>query len=160
MISSPDITLALARGRWGGIPFCRQRTVRARRLLFFPRGFPNLSQRAVSAIYRIVIGNWQSRDVVIGSGSLAWLTPKQIPFASIGVSSNNGKVRAGADILVSHTGWNYDQVPGIHLDVAAVLAADPQGRSTAINSQGFMRGAVIMSEGIDAVSPRVGPVVL
>jgi len=97
---------------------------------------------------------------VIGSGSLAWLTSEQIPFASIGVSSNNGKVRAGADILVSHTGWNYDHVPGIHLDVAAVLAADSQGRSATINSQRFMRGAVIMSEGIDAVSPRVGPVVL
>jgi len=97
---------------------------------------------------------------VIGSGSLARLTSEQIPFASIGVSSNNGKVRAGADILVSHTGWNYDHVPGIHLDVAAVLAADSQGRSTTVNSQRFMRGAVIMSEGIDAISPRVGPVVL
>ena len=97
---------------------------------------------------------------MIGSGALAWETSEQIPLASTGVSANDGKVRAGADILVSYTGWNYDHVPGIHLDVAAVLAADSQGRSTTINSQRFMRGAVIMSEGIDAVSPRVGPVVL
>ena len=121
---------------------------------------PNLSQWTLGAVDRIVVWNWQSRDVVIGSGALAWETSEQIPLASTGVSANDGKVRAGADILVRYTGRNYDHVPGIHLDVAAVLAADSQGRSSTINSQRFMRGAVIMSEGIDAVSPRVGPVVL
>jgi hypothetical protein len=123
-------------------------------------GFPNLSQRAVSAIYRIVIWNWQSRDVVIGSEALARKTSEQIPLASTGVSSNNGKIRAGTDVSVSHAGWNYDHIPGMQVDVLAVLAADSQGRSTAINRKRFMRCAVIMSKGIDAVLPRVGPIVL
>ena len=76
MNSSPDITLALTRERRrafhsGG----RGLPVRAD-YLFSPRGFPNLSQRAVSAVDRIVIGNWQSRDVVIGFWPLARQTSK------------------------------------------------------------------------------------
>ena len=96
---------------------------------------------------------------MIGSGSLACPTPKQIPLASARVSSNNGKVRAGADFLVRYAGWNYDHVPSIHLDIAAVLAANSQSRSATINSERFVRCAVVMRKGIDAVSPRVGPVV-
>ena len=100
--------------------------------------FPDLSQRTVGAVDWIVVWNWQSRDPLIGSGSLAWLTSEQIPFASIGVGSNNGKVRAGADLLVSNPGWNHDDVAGVHLDVTALLGADSQGRSTTINAKRFM----------------------
>ena len=122
--------------------------------------FPNLSQWTLRAVDWIVVWNWQSRDSMIGAGALAWETAEQIPFASIRVRADNGKVRAGTDILVSHTSWNYDRVSGIHLDVTAMLAADSQGRSTTIDSQRFMRCAVIMRERINAVSPRVSPVVL
>jgi len=96
---------------------------------------------------------------VIGFRPLARPTPKQIPLASVRVSSNNGEVRAGADFLVRYAGWNYDHIPSIHLDIAAALAANSQSRSATINSERFVRCAVVMSEGIDAVSPRVGPVV-
>ena len=61
---------------------------------------------------------------------------------------------------MSNPGWNHDDVAGVHLDVAALLGADSQGRSTTINAKRFMRGAVIMSKGIDTVSPRIGPIVL
>src|SRR5262249_2543967 len=158
VISSPNITLALARARCTAFDSVGRGPSRERRLLFFACSLPDPSQGTVSAVYRIVVWNWQSRDAVIGFWSLARLTPKKIPLASIGISSNNGVVRTGADFLVSHTGWNYDHVPGIHLDVAAALAAESQCRRTAINSKRFMRCAVVMSKGINAVSPRVGPV--
>ena len=122
--------------------------------------FPDLSQRTFRAIDRIVIGDWQTGDTVIGFGSLARSTSKQVPLASTRVSANNSKILARADFLVRYTGWNYDHVPGMHLDVPAVLAAESQCRKTTINSKRFMRGAVIMSKGINTVSPRVGPIVL
>src|SRR5207248_7522786 len=47
----------------------------------------------------------------------------------------------------------------MHLDVLAMLAAESKSGSARINTQHFMRRAVIMRKGIDSVSPRVGPVV-
>src|SRR5207244_10535582 len=96
-------------------------------------GFPGLSQWALRTVDRIVIRNWQSRDIVIGLWALARQTPKQIPLASIRVGSNNCKVRAGANILVSYTCWNYDHITGMHLDVLAMLAAEDR-KSTRLNS--------------------------
>ena len=59
-----------------------------------------------------------------------------------------------------HSGWNDNKVPGMHFDVLAVFAADAQGRRAAINSKNLVSGAVIMRERINAVAPRVAPVVL
>jgi len=123
-------------------------------------GLPDLSQWSLGAVDWIVIRNWQGSDFLIGFGALVRQASKQIPLTSTGVSANDSKICAGFQFSVSHTGWNHDYVAGIHLDVAAVLAADSQGRSATINSKRFMRGAVVMRKGIDAVSPRVGPVVL
>jgi hypothetical protein len=123
-------------------------------------GSPNLWQWTFSAVDRIIVWNWQRRDILIGLGPLARQTPKQIPFASIGVSSNNSKIFAGTNILVSYTGWNHNYIAGMHLNVFAVRAAESQGGSAAISSKHFMRRAVIVSEGIDAVSPRIRPIVL
>src|SRR5437764_15198536 len=47
----------------------------------------------------------------------------------------------------------------MHLDVLAMLAAESQSGSARINTQHFVRRAVIMRKGIDSVSPRVGPIV-
>src|SRR5882724_10028176 len=123
-------------------------------------GFPDLSQWAFNAVNRIIIRNRQSRDRAIGFGPLACPTSKQIPLATVGISANNSKVRAGADVLVSHTSGNYNHIAGMHLNGFVMLAAESQGRSAVISSENFMRGAVIVSKGIDAVSPRIGPVVL
>jgi hypothetical protein len=61
---------------------------------------------------------------------------------------------------VSHTGGNDNHIAGMHLNGFAMVAAESQGRCAAISSKHFMRGAVIMSKGIDAVSPRIAPIIL
>src|SRR5882724_8684344 len=123
-------------------------------------GFPDLSQWAFNAVDRIIIRNRQSRDRAIGFGPLACPTSKQIPLTTVGISANNRKVRAGADVLVSHTSGNYNHIAGMNLNGFAIIAAESQGRCAAISSKHFMRSAVIMSKGIDAVSPRIAPIIL
>ena len=66
-------------------------------------GFPDLPQWTVNAVDRIVIGNWQSCDGAIGFWALARQTAKQIPLASIRVSSHNAKVRTRADVVMRDT---------------------------------------------------------
>ena len=73
---------------------------------FFAIRFPNLPQWTFGAVDRIAIGNWQTSDGAIGFWPLARQTTKQVPLASMGVSSHNPKIRAGADVLVSDTGRN------------------------------------------------------
>ena len=90
------------------------------------RGFPDLPQRAVGTVDRVVIGNWESRDVAIGFGPFAWLAAKQIPLASVGVGPNNSKIRGRSDVLMRHSGWDHDEIAGVHLDILALLAAKPQ----------------------------------
>src|SRR5262249_16332966 len=102
---------------------------------------------------RIAIGNWQSRDGVIGLGPFAWLAAKQIPLPPIRVRTNDTEILAATHLPVSHAGWNYNHIADMNLNVLSGLAAESQGRTDAIDSQRFMRRAVIMSEGINAVSP-------
>ena len=58
-----------------------------------------------------------------------------------------------------HTGRDDYHIARMHLDVLAMLAAESQSGSARINTEHFMRRAVIMGKGIDSVSPRVGPIV-
>ena len=51
-------------------------------------------------------------------------------------------------------------VASLHLEVLPVLATESQSCRAGINTQHFMRCAVVMRKGIDTVSPRVGPVIL
>ena len=90
------------------------------------RWFPDLPQRAVGAVDRVLIGNRESRDVAIGFGPFAWLAAKQIPLAPVGVGSNDSKIRARSDVLVGHSGWNHDEIASAHLDILALLAAKSQ----------------------------------
>ena len=115
--------------------------------------FPNLWQWTFGAVDRIVIGNWQGCDVLIGVGPFARPAAKQVPVASVRVRADDAEILTAADIPVRHAGWNYNHIAGMNLDVLSVLAADPQGCTAAIDSQRFMRRAVIMSQGINAVSP-------
>jgi len=124
------------------------------------RGFPNLSQWTFCAVDRIVIRNWQSSNLLIGFRSLPWLASKQVPLASVRVSPDNRKVRAGLDFLVGHTGWNYNDIARTNLERPTILATKPEGRSATINTKDFVRGSVIMGKRIHAVSPRIAPVVL
>src|SRR5437870_1025807 len=125
-----------------------------------PRGFPDLPQRTVNAVDRIVIGNWQSCDSVIGFWPFARQTPKQIPLPSVRVSSHNAEIRTRADVVMRDARGNENDVAGADLDGLAVLAAESQLCSAIIDTQHFVRRAVIMSKGIDAVSPGVSPVIL
>ena len=124
-----------------------------------PRRFPNLAQWSVDAVDRVVIGHRESGDFVIGFGPLARHAAKQIPVAAIRVPSDNGKIRASTDLLMSDAGWNYNYVAGMQLYISAVLATELQSRVAAVDAQRFMRGAVIMGKRIDAVSPRIRPIV-
>lgn len=81
-------------------------------------------------------------------------------MASVGIRSYNAKIVTSSDVLVRNSGWNDYHVASVYLDILAVPATEPKSGSTGINAQHFMRGAVIMGEGINSVSPRVGPVVL
>src|SRR6266550_4274519 len=81
-------------------------------------------------------------------------------MASTGIRSYNAKIVTGADVLMGHTRWNNYHVARVHLNILAAFAAQAQSRRAGINTKHFMRGAVIMGEGINSVSPRVGPVVL
>src|SRR2546423_13298150 len=122
--------------------------------------FPDLPQWAVSAVDRIVIGNWQSCDGAIGFWAFARQTAKQIPLASIRVSSHNAKIRTRADVVMCDTRRNENDVAGADLDGLAVLAAESQSCGAIVDTERFVRRAVIMSKGIDAVPPRVAPIVL
>src|SRR6266699_5527566 len=122
--------------------------------------FPDLPQWAVSAVDRIVIGNWQSCDGAIGFWPFARQTAKQIPLASIRVSSHYTKIRTRADVVMRDTRRNENDVAGADLDRLTVLAAESHFCSTTIDTERFVRRAVIMSKGIDAVPPRVAPIVL
>src|SRR5260370_30674842 len=97
-------------------------------------GFPDLPQRTVDAVDRIVIGNWQSCDGVIGFWAFARQTAKQIPLASIRVSSHNIKIRTRADAVMRDTRWNENDVAGAHLYVLAVLAAESQSCGATIDT--------------------------
>src|SRR6184192_1692959 len=123
-------------------------------------GFPDLPQWTVGAVDRIVIGNWQSCDGAIGFWAFARQTTKQIPLASIRVSSHNAKIRTRADVVMCDTRRNENDVAGADLDGLAVLAAESQSCGANIDTERFVRRAVIMSKGIDAVSPGVAPIVL
>src|SRR6476620_2794280 len=70
------------------------------------RGFPDLPQWTVDAVDRIVIGNWQSCDSVIGFWPFAGQTAKQITLASVRVSSPNAEVRTRADVVMRDTRRN------------------------------------------------------
>jgi len=123
-------------------------------------GFPNLSQRTFRAIDRIIIWNWQSGDLAIGFGPLAEPASEQVPIASIGISANNGKVRARIEFLVSDASWNHNYVAGLHIQIPAALTANFQCRGATVDTENLMRGAVIMSKGIHTVSPRITPVIV
>src|SRR5438874_8664090 len=97
---------------------------------------------------------------MIGFRALAREPPKQVPLTTAGVSSDNTEIVAGTNVLVCHTGRDDYHIAGMHLDVLAMLATESQSGSARINTQHFMRRAVIMRKGIDSVSPRVGPIVL
>src|SRR5205809_774131 len=122
--------------------------------------FPDLPQWTVSAVDRIVIGNWQSCDGAIGFWAFARQTAKQIPLASIRVSSHNAKIRTRADVVMGDTRRNENDVTGADLDGLAVLATKSQSCGAIIDTERFVRRAVIMSKGIDAVPPGVAPIVL
>ena len=122
--------------------------------------FPDLPQRTVYAVDRIVIGNWQSCDSVIGFWPFARQTSKQIPLTSVRGRSHNVKVRTRSDALMRDTSGNENDVAGPELDGLAVLAAESQSCGAIIDTERFVRRAVIMSKGIDAVSPGVAPIVL
>ena len=123
-------------------------------------GFPDLSKRTFNAVDRIIIRKRQSRDRAIGFGPLACPTSKQIPLTTVGIGADNSKVRAGTDVLVSYTSGNYNHIAGTHLNGFAMLAAESQSCRAMINTEHFVRCAVIMSKGIDAVSPRIAPIIL
>ena len=97
---------------------------------------------------------------MIGLRALARETPKQIPLATAGISSDHAKIVAGANVLVRDTSGDNYHVASTHVHILAVLATQSQSGSARINTQHFMRRAVIMGKGIDTVSPRVGPVIL
>src|SRR5206468_2610336 len=122
--------------------------------------FPNLPQWTVSAVDRIVIGNWQGCDGAIGFWPFARQTSKQIPLASIRVSSHNTKIRTRADVVMRDTGRNENDVAAADLDSLTVLSAESHFCSAIIDTKHFVRRAVIMSKGIDAVSPGIAPIVL
>src|SRR5215469_12349938 len=124
------------------------------------RGFPDLPQRPVGAVDWVVIGNWQSCDRAIGFGPFAWLAAKQIPLASVGVGSDDSKIRARADVLMSHSGWNHDEISSAHLDIFALLAAKSQRCRAVIDAEHLVRGAVVVGKRIDTISPRIAPIVL
>lgn len=97
---------------------------------------------------------------MVGLRAFAREAAKQIPFASAGISSYNTKIVAGTDVLVRDSGWDDNHIASARLDILAVLATAPQVCNAGINAQHFMRRAVVMGEGIHAVSPRVSPVIL
>src|SRR4030095_1560070 len=99
---------------------------------------------ALCSVDRIIVRNWQSRDLAIGFGALARPASKQVPVAPVRGRAPHREIGARADILVSHAGWNYDQIARMHLDTCPLLAADPQLCMTAENTQHLMRRAVIM----------------
>jgi hypothetical protein len=91
-----------------------------------PRGFPDLPQWTVNAVDRIVIGNWQSCDGMVRFWAFARQTAKQIPLASIRVSSHNAKIRTRADVMMRDARRNENDVAGANVDGLAVLAAESQ----------------------------------
>src|SRR4029077_1383950 len=125
-----------------------------------PHGFPDLPQWTVGAVDRIVIRNWQRCDGVIGFWPFARQTPKQIPLTSVRVGSHNAKVRTRADVVMRDTRRNENDVAAADLDGLAVLAAESQLCSAIRDTEHFVRRAVVMSKGIDAVSPGIAPIVL
>src|SRR4029077_2482534 len=129
-------------------------------VLLHARRFPDLPQWTVNAVDRIVIGNWQSCDSVIGFCPCARQTAKQIPLASVRVRSHNVKVWARADALMRDTSRNENDVARAELHGLAVLAAESQSCGAIKDTERFVRRAVIMSEGIDPVAPGVAPIVL
>ena len=84
----------------------------------------------------------------IYSGATQLGAPVTVP-----VRANDTEILAGAHLPVRHAGWNYNHIAGMNRDVLSELAAESQDRTAAIDSQRFMRRAVIMSERINAVSP-------
>src|SRR5580765_2644932 len=108
-----------------------------------PRRFPDLPQRTVYAVDRIVIWNWQSCDGVIGFWPFAGQTSKQIPLASIRVSSHNIKIRTRSDVVMRDSCRNENDVAGADLDGLAVLAAESKSCGAIIDTERFVRRAVI-----------------
>src|SRR4030095_11381940 len=122
--------------------------------------FPDLPQWTVGAVDWIVIGNWQSGDGATGFWAFARQTAKQLRVASVRVSSHYAKIRARADVVMRDSCRNENDVAGADLDGLSVLAAESQSCGAIIDTERFVRRAVIMSKGIDAVSPGVAPIVL
>src|SRR5438552_7146894 len=85
---------------------------------------------------------------------------QQIPIASVRVRSSTSEVQARIKFLVTDTSWNHNYVAEVYIQIPAMLAAQSQCRDATVNTENFMRGAVIMSKGIHAVSPRITPVVV
>jgi hypothetical protein len=81
-------------------------------------------------------------------------------MASVRISSHYSEFRAGAYILVRNTGWNQNDITEADLDCLAVLSAKSQFCKAIIDTEHLVRRAVIMSEGIDAIPPRIAPIVL
>src|SRR5439155_24036039 len=72
--------------------------------------FPDLPQSAVSAVDRIVIGNWKSCDSALGFWAFSRQTAKQVPLPSIGGSSHNTKIRTRADVVLCDSRLNENDV--------------------------------------------------
>src|SRR6476646_3925722 len=107
-----------------------------------PRGFPDLPQWTVDAVDRIVIGNWQSCDGAIGFWPFALQTAKQIPLASVRVSSHHAKIRTRADVVMRDTRRNENDVARVDLDRLTVLSAESQSCGAIIDTERFVRRAV------------------
>jgi hypothetical protein len=75
------------------------------------------------------------------------------------VSSDDMKVRAGSEILVSDARRDYDHVARLHMGADSHCVSETDHCIAAIDAQHLVCGAVIVSERVDAIPPRGPPIV-
>ena len=113
--------------------------------------------RAIRAEDRIAdgighLGDQRQAGAIIGRVGAA-----QIPVGTAGIGADHDKAVLGREAAMADAGGDHDGIAGRDLDGGTARATELHARAAGGDAEHFVRGGVIVVEGIDAVDPGVAP---
>jgi hypothetical protein len=90
-----------------------------------------------------------------GDGGIvsARVVPTQITIRTRGVSADDEEITAGAEVVVADSCRDEHRIPRRHIELDTLRTAELDPGAATCNAQHFVRSAVVVAEGEDAVSP-------
>ena len=108
---------------------------------------------------RILAGQRNGGNTIVGGRTFSGIPAQKVRMLAYGISSDDMKVRAGSEILMSDARRDHDHVAGLHMGANSRCVSETNHRIAAIDAQHLVSSAVIVRERIDAIAPCGPPIV-